>query len=146
MPQEAVGPKKRAYTASLTQIQRNSEERDGTQSAFCMTALPSAKLWEGRNWWSLYKAEMLVDTLWLKGISNRRLAQNLKVTPNERNWKSFWYHRLQNLQGSHEKSPRGASGKQCWEKLKETGAEPIKIIYLHHRNLIQSILWKKFTV
>lgn len=139
------GPKE-ACIHSLTSPNPEKFWGDETQSAFCMTALPSAKLWEGRNWWSLYKAEMLVDTPWLKGISNRRLAQNLKIAPNECNWKSFWYNWLQNLQGSHENSLRGASGKQCWEKLKETGAKPIKIISLHHRNIIQSVLWKKFTL
>lgn len=61
--------------------------------------------------WSLYKVEMLMGTAWLRGISNHRLAQNLKVTPNQQNWKSLWYHRLQSLQGSHEKSLRGDSGK-----------------------------------
>lgn len=132
-----------AYTASLNYIQRNYEERGETETAFRQTALPSAELWEGRNQWPLYNAQMLMGTPWLKGISNRRLAQNLKVTPNLQNWKALWFHWLQSLQGSHEKSLSGASGKQYWEKLKETGTKPRKIISLHHRNIIQSILRKK---
>lgn len=142
--QKAVDPKKYRYTDSLAHTQRNSEEGGCTESAFCQVVLPKARLWEGRNGWSLCMEETLRDAPWCKGISNCRLAQNLKVAPNQQNWKSLWYCWSQSLQGSQEKPLRGASEKQYWGKNKETGAQPRKIIALHHRNIIQSMLWKKF--